>query len=152
VGPHPIIGFLDPRTHTVYAAERATERVKTALKVKQVQGNTWVVGYPDLIGTYRVKSLNSLNLKMSLCMGMAAVNENCTCLKTAKGECSNMYTKDDTFTYSWKAPKELFQCTYTKEQDCTDIWKEETIDVYTKENCQGDPKSQVKKIAFCNPV
>jgi hypothetical protein len=151
-GPHPMIGLLDPRNHTAYVAEADSDRVKKALQVREATEATWMVEHPSLKGQYRVVPITSLDLHQPLFIGMAVVNKNSTCLKTAKGECSNMYDENDKFSYSWKAPKEIWTCEWTEKQDCTDILKEETIDVYQQKDCKGQATSQKQTIAFCTPA
>jgi hypothetical protein len=151
-GAHPLIGFVIPATHTVYVAERARERVMKALAAKEEKGQTWIIGLSELNGEYKMMSLDNLDLQQPLNVGMAAVNEKATCMKTTKDECSNMYDKNDKFRYSWNAPKDLFMCEWTETQDCTDIWKEETIDVYSEEDCKGTKTTKKQRIAFCTPV
>ena len=152
-GEHPMIALVDPHSQRLYVAGRAAARVRALLRAEELpESGQWVLRHSQLRGDYIVSPIENLNLGQPLLLGMAVVNEKSICEKTAKGDCSNMYDKHDNFRYSWKAPKDLFQCEWSDSEDCTELWKEETIDVYPKEDCQGNPKTQKKKIAFCTPA
>jgi hypothetical protein len=150
-GEHPLIGFLDPRTHTIYAAEQAIDRVKRALFVKETQGDTWIVEHRLIGGRYRFAHIQELDLKQPVTIGMAAVNEKSVCTPTPKGQCSNVYDENDNFAYSWKPPEDMFQCEWSDKQDCTDIWTSVIIKEYPKEDCNGRPKRVKEKVSTCIP-
>jgi hypothetical protein len=151
-GAHPLIGFLDPESRTVYVAERAIARVKKVFNVREDKGQAWIIDEPPLKGEYKVASLNTLDLGRALNVGMVAVNEKSTCEQTKKGECSNMYDDRDVFSYSWTAPKDLYQCEWTETQDCKETIQEVTVDVYKQKDCKGQSNFKKEKISFCNPA
>jgi hypothetical protein len=151
-GEHPLIGFLNPQTRTIYVAARATERVRIRFRVQESRGEFWVSEHSSLRGEYRVSPIEELDLSDLLRAGMAAVNEKSECQKFPKDKCINFYGADDSFSYSWKPAEDVFLCTWSASQDCTDIWRKVTIDEFPNKDCQGTPKSKEETIAFCNPA
>ena len=151
-GEHPLIALVDPHTKTVYVAELAVARVKNLLRVREAHGSSWILQHRELAGEYRVSAIEKLDLTLPLRIGMAAVNEKTFCNKTPKGDCSDMYDADDKFIYSWKASEDVFMCEWSATQDCTEILREVTIEVFAQKGCAGASKKEKKTISFCSPA
>lgn len=148
---HPLIGFIDSRSSTVYVAPGTEERVKKLFHVREDKGATWVIDFAKARGEFKVMSMEQLDRNRLIDASDVYARGNLFCQTYKQGTCINFFFDDGRFAFSWIATTDVGLC-ITSAGDCVDLPQTNQVTLFPGKDCKGRGVPQQETFFFCVPA